>query len=74
MMLLCGVFFPPEQLPGAAQAVAQLLPLSHAVALSRPLMNGVLPSHSLLHVLVLVLYAGVSFGIARHLLKKRILK
>jgi lipooligosaccharide transport system permease protein len=74
MMLLCGVFFPLEQLPGAVQAAAQLLPLSHAVALSRALMNGVLPAYAWLHLLVLALYAGVSYGVARHLLRGRILK
>ena len=74
MMLLCGVFYPPEQLPGAIQAIAQALPLTHAVALARPLMNGTLPEHAWLHGLVLILYAGVSYGIARHLLRKRILK
>ena len=74
MMLLCGVFFPPEQLPSVAQAAAQVLPLSHAVALSRPLINGVLPDHAWLHVLVLALYAGVSYCVARHLLRKRMLK
>lgn len=74
MMLLCGVFYPLEQLPVLAQTAAQVLPLSHAVALSRPLMNGVLPDYAWLHVLVLALYAGVSYGVARHLLRKRILK
>jgi lipooligosaccharide transport system permease protein len=74
MMLLCGVFFPPEQLPGAVQAAAQALPLTHAVALSRPLLNRVMPDHAWLHVLVLALYAGVSYAVARHLLRKRILK
>jgi lipooligosaccharide transport system permease protein len=74
MMLLCGVFFPLEQLPGAVQAAAQVLPLSHAVALSRPLMNGVVPAYAWLHLLVLALYAGVSYGIARNLLRGRILK
>ena len=74
MMLLCGVFYPLEQLPVLAQTAAQVLPLSHAVALSRPLMNGVLPDNAWLHVLVLALYAGVSYGVARHLLRKRILK
>ena len=74
MMLLCGVFFPLEQLPALAQAAAQALPLTHAVALSRPLLQGAWPAHAGLHVLVLLLYAGVSYGIARHLLRKRILK
>lgn len=74
MMLLCGVFFPLDQLPDAVQFAAQMLPLSHAVALSRPLMSGAAPDHAWLHVLVLALYAGVSYGVARHLLRKRILK
>lgn len=74
MMLLCGVFFPLEQLPALAQWAAQLLPLTHAVALSRPLMNGVLPDQAWLHGLVLLAYAGVSYTVARQLLIKRILK
>jgi lipooligosaccharide transport system permease protein len=74
MMLLCGVFFPLEQLPAAAYGVAQLLPLTHAVALSRPLIQGAMPAHALLHVLVLALYAALGYAIARRLLKRRILK
>ena len=73
MMLLCGVFYPLEQLPAFAQIAAQTLPLTHAVALSRPLMLGVVPAHAWLHVLVLALYAGVSFSVARHYLRRRIL-
>ncbi len=74
MMLLSGVFFPLDQLPALAQAAAQALPLTHAVALSRPLMYGAAPDHAGLHLLVLALYAGVSYAVARHLLRKRILK
>ena len=74
MMLLSGVFFPLAQLPVWAQAAAQVLPLTHAVALSRPLMNGLTPDHVGQHLLVLALYAGVSYGVARHLLRKRIIK
>ena len=74
MMLLCGVFYPLEQLSPLMQAAAHALPLTHAVALSRPLMLGTLPTQVWLHVLVLVIYAGVSFAVALHLLRKRILK
>jgi len=74
MMLLCGVFFPLEQLPVVVQAAAQALPLTHAVALARPLMSGTVPAHAWLHVLVLTLYAGVSCMIALALLRRRILK
>jgi lipooligosaccharide transport system permease protein len=40
MLLLSGVFFPLSQLPRAAQFVAQLLPLTHAIDLIRPAMLG----------------------------------
>jgi lipooligosaccharide transport system permease protein len=45
MMLLCGVFFPLEQLPLFAQQLAQCLPLTHAVSLVRPLVHGMVPTH-----------------------------
>lgn len=74
MMLMCGVFFPLEQLPAVVQAAAQALPLTHAVALSRPLMNGEWPTQAWLHVLVLLAFAGGGYGVARHLFKRRILQ
>lgn len=73
MMLLCGVFFPLEQLPAAGQAAAQVLPLTHAVALARPLIQGEVPHHVWFNMLVLALYAGLSYALARHLLVKRLL-
>src|SRR3990167_3808332 len=50
MMLLCGVFFPADQLPQALQQVAALLPLTHAVALVRPLMSDTMPSDPGVHL------------------------
>lgn len=40
MMLFAGTFFPLAQLPAGAQAVAQALPLTHVVAVLRPLTVG----------------------------------
>jgi lipooligosaccharide transport system permease protein len=74
MMLLCGVFFPLDQLPAAAQAVAQLLPLTHAVSLARPLVAGEVPPSWLLHIAVLAGYATVSFYIALALTRRRLLQ
>jgi len=74
MMLLCGVFFPLDQLPAAAQAVAQLLPLTHAVTLARPLVAGEVPSTWLLNITVLAAYAIVSFYIALALTRRRLLQ
>ncbi len=74
MMLLCGVFFPLDQLPAAAQAFAQLLPLTHAVSLARPLVAGEVPSTWLLNITVLAAYAVVSFYIALALTRRRLLQ
>jgi lipooligosaccharide transport system permease protein len=74
MMLLSGVFFPLEQLPAAIQAVAQALPLTHAVALARPLMQGSVPAGILLHVGVLLAYTVAGFYVALVLTRRRLLK
>lgn len=74
MMLACGVFFPLDQLPPLLQAVAQALPLTHAVSIARPLLNGSLPEGFIIHLLVLATYAGVSFHVALILTRRRLLK
>jgi lipooligosaccharide transport system permease protein len=73
MMLASGVFFPLEQLPAWLQAVAQVLPLTHAVALARPLMNGAVPDAIAVHVLVLAAYATLSLYAALLLARRRLL-
>ena len=74
MLLLSGVFFPLEQLPGSVQAAAQLLPLAHAVALIRPLMLGWPVANAPLHVAVLAAYAAVALMVALVLLRRRMLR
>ncbi|HUL91879.1 MAG TPA: ABC transporter permease [Burkholderiales bacterium] len=74
MGLLCGVFFPVDQLPAAFQAIAAFLPLTHAVAIARPLLLGEIPDHAALHVLVLLAYAAAGFYAASVLLRRRLLK
>jgi lipooligosaccharide transport system permease protein len=74
MMLLCGVFFPIAQMPGPIQAVTQVLPLTHAVELARPLMYGGVPSDIPLHLAVLVAYAIVGNYVALVLTRRRLLK
>ncbi|GAB2180012.1 ABC transporter permease [Denitratisoma sp. agr-D3] len=73
MTLLSGVFFPLEQLPGVLQGLAQVLPLSHAVALIRPLLLGTMPDQILLHMGVLLLIALTSFAVALKLARRRLL-
>lgn len=74
MVLLCGVFFPTEQLPQALQNVAALLPLTHAIDLARPLLLGSIPSKLGLHLGVLLLYGSAAFFIALVLTRRRLLK
>jgi len=73
MMLLCGVFFPVEQLPPVLQRVAGALPLAHAVQLVRPLLLGEVPQHVLLHLAALLATAGAAFWLALVLARRRLL-
>jgi len=74
MVLLCGVFFPPDQLPPLVQAVAAWLPLTHAVALVRPLLFGEIPAGIAGHVAALLAVAAIAFWIALTLIRRRLLK
>jgi len=74
MVLLCGVFFPVEQLPAAMQWFAAALPLSHAVRLVRPLLQGEWPADALLHLATLLGTAAIAFWLALLQSRKRLLK
>jgi len=74
MLLLSGVYFPVDQMPSWLQAVANVLPLKHAIDLARPLMLGRLPDGVLLHVTVLAAYAVVAYYVALVLTRRRLLK
>jgi len=74
MMLVSGVFFPIEQLPPAIHGLAMVLPLTHAVALVRPLMSGALPHDIFLHLAVLACYAAAGFYLALVMTRRRLLK
>src|SRR5258705_8962830 len=62
MTMISGVFFPAEQLPRPVLAVAQVLPLYHAIELARPLFAGCWPSQIALHVPVLLAYAAAGYA------------
>ncbi len=71
MMFLSGVFFPREQLPGPVRIVSEWLPLTSAVELVRPLFMDQWPQHPVRHLVVLVVYTGLSFWVALALTRKR---
>ncbi|MEW6613649.1 MAG: ABC transporter permease [Pseudomonadota bacterium] len=73
MFLFSGVFYPIDTLPALLQGAAQLLPLTHAVALLRPVISGGVVSHGWLHVLVLLGYALLGYYLATVLVRRRLL-
>ena len=74
MMLLSGVFFPLEQLPPALQGAAQVLPLTHAVAVARPLLLGQPLQSVAMHLGVLALIASIAYLVAVTLTRRRLLR
>jgi lipooligosaccharide transport system permease protein len=73
MFMLSGVFYPIESLPETMQGFVQILPLTHAVALTRPLVAGQDLTLPLLHLAVLAAYGAVAFYVAVALVRKRLL-
>ncbi|MGI9228449.1 MAG: ABC transporter permease [Gammaproteobacteria bacterium] len=74
MFIFCGVFYPVTTLPEAVQPVLSLLPLSHAIALIRPLATGTMPQDIILHISVLASFTITGFYLAVILVRRRLIK
>jgi lipooligosaccharide transport system permease protein len=73
MVLLSGVFYPPDALPGWLAGIAAALPLTHAIELARPLVLGRLPELPLLHAAVLLAYGFGGYWAGLRLTRRRLL-
>ncbi len=74
MFIFCGVFYPVDSLPGWLQAVTACLPLTHAIALVRPLASGGDIAAPLANVAVLAAFAGAGFYLAVVFVRRRLLR
>jgi lipooligosaccharide transport system permease protein len=74
MFIFSGVFYPVATLPPIAQAIVGILPLSHAIALIRPLVAGQAMTDPALHVGVLLAYAVVGYGAATIFIRRRLIR
>jgi lipooligosaccharide transport system permease protein len=72
LFLVAGTFFPLDELPGWAQALAQLNPLFHCVELVRHAVFGFEPGADLVHVAVLLAFAALAWAIAVGRLRRRL--
>jgi lipooligosaccharide transport system permease protein len=73
MFTLYRAFYPIESLPSALQSFVQLLPLTHAVALVRPLVADLPLTNTGLHLGVLLFYAAVTYYLAVVLVRRRLI-
>lgn len=73
MFLFCGVFYPISSLPDVLQMLAQCLPLTHAVALLRPIVTGQALTGVALHLAVLSAYVLLGYYLATVYARRRLL-
>ncbi|HSH84112.1 MAG TPA: ABC transporter permease [Guyparkeria sp.] len=71
MFMLSGVFFPIETLPDWMQTAVQVLPLTHAIEVIRPLIIGEPVERLLTHLAVLAGFAVVTYYLAVALVRRR---
>ncbi|ADL56757.1 ABC-2 type transporter, NodJ family [Gallionella capsiferriformans ES-2] len=75
MMMLSGVFFPLDQMPSSVQVVSGWLPLTHVIALVRPLLlSGEVPVALISHAVSLFATSLIAFWIAVILGRRRFLQ
>ena len=74
MFILCGVFYPVSSLPGPVQSAVQLLPLTHAVEIIRPIVVGQPVTDLGLHLGALALFGLVSTWAATILFRRRLVQ
>ena len=73
MFIFCGVFYPVTTLPEVLQGLVQVLPLTHAIALVRPLVAGLPIDQPVVHIAVLAAYAMVGMYLAIVLVRRRLI-
>ena len=74
MLFFSGVFFPLDKFPGWMKVLAQFLPLTHAVNISRSIFSGEASPGLALNFLVLIVVEIAVFYAGIKLMKRRLIK
>jgi lipooligosaccharide transport system permease protein len=73
MFLFSGIFFPLENLPDWARAIAWAFPLTHAVSLIRPLYQGMTPPAAVADLAWLLAASLACYVAAAVMLRRRVI-
>ncbi len=74
MLFFSGVFFPLDNFPAWMKTLADFLPLTHAVKISRAAFTGEVHAGLIKNVLVILILETLAFSIAIRTMKKRLIK
>jgi lipooligosaccharide transport system permease protein len=74
MLFFSGVFFPLDNFPPWMKTLAEFLPLTHAVRISRALFTGEPASGLGWRLAVLVVFAAAAFTVSIRMMRKRLIK
>ncbi|MBM3294343.1 MAG: hypothetical protein FJY82_07430 [Candidatus Aminicenantes bacterium] len=74
MLFFSGVFFPLDNFPGWMKTMAQFMPLTHAVAISRAVYSGVYPRRVLFNIAVGLVLGLTAFVVGVGRMRKRLIK
>lgn len=74
MLFFSGVFFPLDNFPGWMKGLAEALPLTHAVRVSRALFTGAAAPGLGRSLAVLVAVAAIAFAVSIRMMRKRLIK
>ncbi len=74
MLFFSGVFFPLDNFPGWMRTLAEFLPLTHAVRISRALYTGEPSSGLGWRLAVLVVLAAAAFAVSVRMMRRRLIK
>jgi lipooligosaccharide transport system permease protein len=74
MLFFSGVFFPLDKFPAWMRTLAQFMPLTHAVNISRSIFSGRASQGLAFNFLVLIIMEAVAFYLGIKLMKRRLIK
>jgi lipooligosaccharide transport system permease protein len=74
MFFFSGVFFPMDKLPGFVKVIANFVPLTHAVTISRAIFSGNYTPSLIWNLLAIVIPGMIFFYLALFFMKRRLIK